>query len=43
MIKQVLVKEPDESSTEEYKEFYEEYINTHTYVETKLYAKWIKS
>ena len=39
----VYYKEPDESSTEEYKEFYEEYINTHTYVETKLYAKWIKS
>ena len=35
--------EPDEGSTEEYKEFYNEYISTHTYVETKLYAKWVKN
>ena len=39
----VYYKELDESSTEEYKEFYEEYVNTHTYVETKLYAKWLKN
>lgn len=35
-------KKPSDSSTEEYKKFYNEYISTHTYVETKLYAKWIK-
>ena len=35
--------EPDEGSTEEYKNFYNEYISTHTYVETKLYAKWVKN
>lgn len=34
---------PGESSAEEYKEFYEDYISTHTYVETKLYAKWIEN
>ncbi len=34
---------PGESSAEEYKEFYEDYISTHTYIETKLYAKWIKN
>ncbi len=35
-------KKPSDSSTEEYKKFYNEYISNHTYVETKLYAKWIK-
>lgn len=34
---------PNEDSTEEYKNFYNEYISTHTYVETKLYAKWVKN
>ena len=34
--------EPDENDSEEYKKEYYEYISTHTYVETKLYAKWIK-
>lgn len=33
--------EPDEDDSEEYKKEYYEYISTHTYVETKLYAKWI--
>ena len=23
-------------------DFYNEYMSTHTYVETKLYAKWVK-
>lgn len=35
--------EPDEDDSEEYKKEYYEYISTHTYVETKLYAKWIKN
>ena len=39
--------EPNEYSTEysseEYREFYDNYISTHTYVETKLYAKWVKA
>ena len=39
----IYYEEPDEDSTEEYKEFYNEYISNHTYVETKLYAKWIKN
>lgn len=38
----IYYEEPDEGSTEEYKNFYNEYISTHTYVETKLYAKWVK-
>lgn len=33
---------PNEISTDEYKKFYSEYISTHMYVETKLYAKWVK-
>ena len=36
-------RKPNENSTEEYKEFYNEYMSTHTYVETKLYAKWLKN
>ena len=39
----IYYEEPNEDSTEEYKEFYNEYISTHTYIETKLYAKWIKN
>ena len=34
---------PNKNSTEEYKEFYNKYMSTHTYVETKLYAKWLKN
>ena len=37
----VYYEEPNEASTEEYKEFYNDYISSHTYVETKLYAKWV--
>lgn len=39
----IYYEEPNEDSTEEYKNFYNKYISTHTYVETKLYAKWVKN
>lgn len=34
---------PNEHSSKEYINEYEHYVNTHTYFETKLYAKWVKT